>query len=132
MSFLNNVHKMASKVIPTRVIEWGEQGKSSTDQYGCRNEGTVTWRTVKAHVQPGIISSFGGKNIDEKDYKDFGLDFSHRHITIWIDGTNIHTVAEKDSPDKVRFDEMVFNVMHTADWLDFDGWKRCYCEEVLG
>lgn len=131
MGFLSNIHRMAAKVIPTRRIEWGEQGESYTDEYGRRKNGEIVWRAVKAHVQPGIISSFGGKNIDEKDYKDFGLDFSHRHVTIWLDGVNIHTVAEKSSPDKIRFDGRLFNVMHTADWLDFDGWKRCYCEEVL-
>lgn len=132
MGFLNNIHRIASKIIPTRSIEWGRQGESFTDEYGCRKSGETVWSTVRAHVQPGIISSFGGKNIDEKDYKDFGLDFSHRHITIWIDGVDIHTVAQKGNPDKIRFDGKVFNVMHTADWLDFDGWKRCYCEEVLG
>jgi hypothetical protein len=81
--------------------------------------------------QPGIVSSFGGKNIEEKDYKDMGLDFSHRYITLWVDSADIGTVANGISAVQVKVRDRIWNVIHTADWIVFNGWKRIYVEEVM-
>ena len=131
MSIFTNIHRIASKVIPTQKIKYRVAGNSTTDDYGIRKSTYGDWKDIRAHVAPGIISSFGGKNIEERDYKDMGLDFSHRFITVWCDNTDIKTLAKKDSPDQIMVGTSVFNIIQVADWLDFSGWKRIYCEEVI-
>lgn len=131
MGWLNNIHKIASRIIPTQEIEWRKAGSSTTDQYGQRKSGYGAWTKIRAHVQPGVISSFGGKNVSEKVYDDFGLEFSHKHITVWVDGCDLTTMAKQDSPDQIKYRNCVYNIINVADWLDVDGWKRIYCEEVI-
>lgn len=131
MSLFSNILRMAARVIPRTTIEYRVSGSSTTNEYGIRTSSYGDWIPIRAHTNPGIISSFGGKNIEERDYKDMGLDFSHRFITVWCDGADIKTLVKKDSPDQIRIGTSVFNVIQIADWLDFNGWKRIYCEEVL-
>ena len=131
MSIFSNIHRIASRVIPRTDIEYRIAGASTTDAYGVRKSTYGAWTTIRAHVQPGIISSFGGKNIEERDYKDMGLDFSHRFITVWCDNIDISTLAKKDSADQIKVGNSIFNIIQVADWLDFSGWKRIFCEEVI-
>lgn len=131
MSIFTNIHKVASRLIPRETIEFRIAGESITDEYGVRHSTYGEWNPIKAHVHPGIVSSFGGRNIEERDYKDMGLDFSHRFMTVWCDDSDIRTVCGRDSADQVRIRGMVFNIIHTADWIVFNGWKRFYCEEVI-
>jgi len=131
MSLFTNIHKIASRIIPTQNVQYRVSGASTTDAYGMRKPSYGNWVSIRAHVNPGIISSFGGKNIEERDYKDMGLDFTHRFLTVWLDGANLKTLVNKDSPDQIKIGDSIFNIIQTADWLDFNGWKRLYCEEVL-
>jgi len=131
MSIFTNIHKLACRMIPTVPIKYRLFSTKSVDSFGQYAPTYGAWTDARAHVQPGIVSAFGGKNIEEKDYKDLGLDFSHVFITIWISGVNLSTVARKDSPDQIQYDGKTFNVIHVANWLAYDGWKRIYCEEVM-
>lgn len=132
MSIFTNIHKIASRMIPREWIEYRIAKESITDEYGVRRSTFGEWTRLFVHAQPGIISSFGGKNLDEKDYKDMGLDFSHKFVTIWFDSADINTVYGGDSADQVKIRGKIFNVIQTADWIDFNGWKRAYCEEAIG
>ena len=131
MSLFANIHKRASRIIPRQKILYRTSSDSTTDSYGVRKSSYGDWVAIRAHVTPGIVSSFGGKNIEERDYKDMGLDWSHRFITIWCDDTDIKTLAKKDSPDQLKIGNSIFNIIQVADWIEFNGWKRIYCEEVI-
>lgn len=133
MSIFTNLHKVANRIIPRQRIEWRKAESSETDRYGVMRSRYGAWKTVFAHVMPGIISSFGGKNINERDYKDLGLDFSKNYYTVYVDGIPVRTVAEQDSADQFLIKGRVFNVIQTEDWDEFgyDGWKRCYCVQAI-
>lgn len=99
------------------------------DRYGQATSSYGPWKRSRGMVEPGIVSSFGGKNIEEKDYKDFGLDFSMNNVTIWISAADLHTVCNRESPDQIRYDGKVYNIIQCADWEGHNGWKRCYCQQ---
>lgn len=132
MGFLGNIHRMASSIIPTTTIGFRKATTTTIDQYGQAIPGYLTdFTDIKAHVEPGLPSSFGSKNISESDYKDFGLDMTKRYYSIWTDNTSISTIANGDSCDQVKINNRIYNIVRVADWADFDGWKCCLCEEVM-
>lgn len=133
MSVFSNLHRIANRIIPRQKIQWRKSGVTFIDEYGVARSSFGAWQDVYAHVMPGIISSFGGKNINERDYKDMGLDFSKNYYTVYVDGIDVRTVCEQGSADQFRVDGKVFNVIQTEDWSEFgyNGWKRCYCVQVI-
>lgn len=128
-----SLHKLANRLIPRETIQYRTSKASTTNEYGVRSSNySDNWISIRAHVMPGIISSFGGKNINARDYKDFGLDFSKNYYTVYTDDVNVQTLVHKDSPDQFMFHNgKIFNIIQTEDWLEYNGWKRCYCEEVI-
>ena len=131
MSMIANIHRMASAIIPRRGIKYRMYSGMFTDEFGISKPRYTEWHRILAHVEPGIVSSFGGSNIDEKMYHEFGLDFSKRTVTVWASGADLRSLARKDAPDQVEVDGSKFNIIHVSDFLEFNGWKRVYCEEVL-
>lgn len=131
MSVYRNIHRVASRLIPQESIKYRKGLQIAVSDAGIPTATYGAWTAMLAHVQPGIISSFGGKNVSEKEYHDFGLDFSKRYFTIWFDDVDIKTNAKQNVPDQVQIYGSVFNVIHVSDWLEYNGWKRCYCEEVI-
>lgn len=131
MSLFYNIHRMAAAVIPREPFEYRIGLGTETSPSGRMVPKYSEWKRATGHIQPGIVSSFGGKNIEEKDYKDLGLDFSHRFMTIWCNLKSLTTIAGKTTTNQVRIRGMVFNVIHAADWIVFDGFRRVYVEEVM-
>jgi hypothetical protein len=133
MSIFTNLHKIASRIIPRQRIEWRKANDSVVSEYGVASSTYGDWTSILAHAMPGIISSFGGKNINERDYKDMGLDFSRNYYTVYADNIDVRTVCEQHSADQFRINGKVFNVIQTEDWEEFgyNGWKRCYCVQVI-
>lgn len=133
MSIFTNLHKIANSIIPRQRIEWRKSGESFVDDYGQPASSYGEWQSILAHAMPGIISSFGGKNINERDYKEMGLDFSKNYYTVYVDDIDIRTVCEQRSADQFRINGKIFNVIQTEDWAEFgyNGWKRCYCVQVI-
>lgn len=131
MPLFTNIHKIASSLIPRERFEYRISGDNVLSAAGRIVPTYGEWRQATGHIQPGIVSSFGGKNIEEKDYKDMGLDFSHRYLTIWHNIAELGTIADRQSACQVRLRGKVFNVIHSADWIVFDGFKRIYVEEVV-
>ena len=118
MSIFTNIHKVASRIIPRQTIEWRKGKASVLSAAGIMRSQHGEWIKIKAHVQPGIVSSFGGKNITEKDYKEMGLDWSRRYFTIWTDDQNITTIAKQETTDQIRIGGEggeVYNIIHMAD-----------------
>ena len=121
----------ALRVIRPIEFEYRKPISNVTDDFGQRTPAYGPWTWTSGHVQPGIISSFGGKNVGEKDYKDFGIDTSKSTITVWIRGVDLNNTARGKTCDQVRYCGRVYNVFQCADWNSYDGWKRCYCYEDM-
>lgn len=134
MSIFTNLHKIANRLIPRQRIQWRKALDTVISEDGIAVSGYGEWNAILAHAMPGIISSFGGKNINERDYKDMGLDFSRNYYTVYCDNIDVRTVCEQHSADQFMISGKVFNVIQTEDWEEFgyNGWKRCYCVEVIG
>ena len=125
---IRNILNIAQSVIGTEPVEF-RKCLGSTIEHGQVIVSYSPWKSVRACVQPGIVSSFGGKNLSEKDYKEMGLDWTRTYYTIWLSGVDISTVQKRDSSDQVRFLGKTLNILQCANWLGLNGWKRCYCVE---
>lgn len=134
MSIFTNLHKIANRIMPRQRVQWRKALDTTISEDGIAVSGYGEWNSILVHAMPGIISSFGGKNINERDYKDMGLDFSRNYYTVYVDNIDVRTVCEQHSADQFRINGKVFNVIQTEDWEEFgyNGWKRCYCVEVIG
>jgi hypothetical protein len=133
MSIFTNIHKLANRIIPRQKIKWRKAGDTTISEYGIAVSQYGEWMDIYAHAMPGIISSFGGKNINERDYKDMGLDFSKNYYTVYCDDIGARTVCEQHGADQFMINGKVFNIIQTEDWEEFgyNGWKRCYCVQVI-
>ena len=120
---------MAMNVIPRNVFQYRKYNGVSTDEFGQRIVSYSDWKNGFGIVQPGIISSFGGKNISEKDYKSIGLDFGKATITVWLKGVELKTVNDNKSCDQILFEGKIYNVIQAANWNEYSGWRRCYCQQ---
>ena len=126
---VGNILKQALSVIGTQTVKIRIAAGSTINDAGVP---MVTYGdpiVVSGSVQPGIVSSFGGKNISEKDYKDMGLDWTRSYITVWIPDVGLSVIHDKKSADTVEFNGRIFNIIQSADWELQNGWKRCYCVE---
>ena len=126
---VNNILKSALSIIGSHTVKIRIATGTAVNDAGVP---TVTYSepiAVSGSVQPGIVSSFGGKNISEKDYKDMGLDWTRSYITVWIPDVGLSVIHDKKSVDTVEFNGRIFNVIQCADWELQNGWKRCYCAE---
>lgn len=121
----------ALRVIKPIRFEYRHALSDETDEFGQRTPAYGEWTWTNGHVQPGIISSFGGKNVGEKDYKDFGIDTSKSTITVWIKGVYLNNTARGRTCDQVRYLGKIYNVFQCAEWNSYDDWRRCYCYEDM-
>lgn len=135
---LSNILERAFKVIPRTEFEYRVVTGDSTNEFGQRITEYSPWVKTSGAVQPGIVASFGSKNISEKEYKDLGMDFAHGTITVWLSSDALNTIHHapstvhgRNSTDQVRWDNRVWNVVQVAGWNEYNGWRRCYCVEVL-
>lgn len=127
---LGNLLERALRVIPRVAFEYRKFKGRTTNESGNVVQEYNEWIATSGMVQPGVISSFGGKNVSEDDYKDMGFDWSKRHLTVWCKA-DLDNIRDNVAPDQVRYLGRVYNVIRCSDWDDYDGWKRCYCVEDL-
>ena len=128
---IGNILNVALNIIGTSKFEFRKFVGKSVDEFGIPHVEYGPWTAHKGSVQPGIVSSFGGKNISEKDYKEMVLDWTRSHITIWLSGVDVKTVYKQDAADQIRYRGRVYNIIQSADWIEENGWKRCYCVERI-
>lgn len=126
---VGNILKQALSVTGTQTVKIRIAAGSTINAAGVPTVSYGDPIVVSGSVQPGIVSSFGGKNISEKDYKDMGLDWTRSYITVWIPDVGLSVIHDKKSADTVEFNGRIFNVIQCADWELQNGWKRCYCVE---
>lgn len=128
MSLFINILRLASHCIPRERIKYRKYKGKEVLRNGVVTIKYEDYIDTTAFVQPGIISSFGGKNIEERNYKEMGLDWSKRYITVWAE-INVHTSIDKHSPDQLLIRNKQYDILMVADWIEFNGWKRIYAVE---
>ena len=138
MRTLNNILNVAHRIIPPTKFKFRTVKEDTTNEFGQRITVYNDWVDTIGSVQPGIVASFGSKNISEKEYKDFGLDFAHGTITIWLSSDLLNTIHHapstihgRNSTDQVYWSNRIWNVVQVAGWNEYNGWRRCYCVEAL-
>lgn len=129
MSLFSNILKIAFGQIPHSTIEYKIYASKSINNFGIVAPTYTTPATVEAIVQPGIISSFGGKCVELKDYKDMGLDWSRRYVTVWMPDVGLQPAMDQRMADQITYNSKTFNVLQVENWLEYDGWCRVYCVE---
>lgn len=128
MRLFSDVLSIAVNSIPREKIQYRKYIGENVNDNGIVSQNFTEWSDALAVVEPGIVSSFGGNNINERDYKELGLDWSRNYVTIW-GHLDLHTALINRAPDQVRIRGKIFNIIQTEDWIVFSGWKRMYCEE---
>lgn len=127
---MRNILTRALTVIPRSRFKYRKANGNVVNDFGQKVQSYGEWMDVTGIVQPGLVSSFGSKNISDMMYRDLGLDPSKRTITVWIEYTDISSTANRQSCDQVQYMGKTFNILQVEDWLEYNGWKRCYCQEV--
>lgn len=129
MSLFTNIHSIAKSVIRQGSLSYRKFLSNSANDFGVVSQSFSDWIKIYGHIQPGIVSSFGGKAIELKDYKELGLDWSKRYITIWITDKGLEPCCSKDGADQFLYHNKIFTVLQVENWDEFNGWQRCYCVE---
>ena len=133
MSLFTNIHRIASRVIPTQSIQWRRAVGKETDQYGVSKLKYTDWQTIKrAHSEPGFARSAGQRSPGQDLYDDFGLSFTRRTFTVWCDDKGVNAIIGKEGTDQIKIGDVVCNVVRVEDWIEFDGWKRILVQEDKG
>lgn len=125
-----NILKEAFTNIAHSSVQYRKFQSKSINDFGVTAQTFSSWETSVAIVQPGIVSSFGGKCIELKDYKEMGLDWSRRHITVWLPYVGLEPDADRDGADQIKTaDGRIFNVLQVENWGEYTGYSRVYCVE---
>lgn len=129
MSIFTDIHRLATQIIPMDKIGYAKFVENRTNNFGIVEQVFEDAVDTRAHVQPGIVSSFGGSNIEMKDYKEMGLDWSRRYITVWIKDKGLQPCVDKNGADEILYNGMEFTVIQVENWDRFNNWQRIYCVE---
>lgn len=128
----NNILTTAMRVIGTKKVTYRLYSGKEVDELGIPKISYGDWISAVASCQPGIVSSFGGKCISEKEYRDLGFSWARTYITVWVNNAPVTTSENEDSADQIMYNGQIFNVLQVENWLDQNGWKRCYCVKDRG
>jgi len=129
MSLMSSLLKLATTVIPKTSVQYRKYQSKVSTAFGTTTQSFTAWGSVGAVVEPGIVSSFGGKGIELRDYKEMGLDWSRRYITVWMPDKGLTPAADKEGSDEVCYAGKVFTVLQVENWDQMNGWQRVYCVE---
>lgn len=125
----NNILSAALRVIPKVRIEYRKFISRSVSDFGVVKMNYSEWNTTYGMVESGKVRAFTASNISEKNYSDFGLDWSERGISVWIPNVKLSNTVDDDGCDQVRFNGKIFNVNEVEDWDVYNSWVRVYCVE---
>ena len=125
-----NILNAALSVIPHSSVEYQKFISKTVNDFGVTVQSFSEPKRVKAIVESGIVNAIGGNGVELKDYKDMGLDWSKRYITVWLSYVGLEPPADRDGSDRILWDGKTFSVIQVEDRGDYDGWQRCFCVEI--
>lgn len=122
MSFANhNILDIALSIIPPTVVQIRKNLGTAVNKYGQSTASYSDWIEVYGIVQPG----------GEQNEHTQGIDFSKKHVTIWLRGVALDGTHIQWAPDQIRFVGRIFNVVGVKDWYPYDNYRECECVEAL-
>ncbi len=122
MSFANhNILDIALSLIPPTIVQIRKNLGTKVNKYGQMEATYGEWVEVYGIVQPG----------SEQNEHTEGVDFSKKHVTIWLRGIALDGTHIQWAPDQIRYVGKIFNVIGVKDWYPYDNYKECECVEVL-
>jgi len=122
MSFANhNILDIALSLIPPTLVQIRKNLGTKVNKYGQMEATYGEWVEVYGIVQPG----------SEQNEHTEGVDFSKKHVTIWLRGIALDGTHIQWAPDQIRYVGKIFNVIGVKDWYPYDNYKECECVEVL-
>lgn len=129
---VSNILKTAMSVIGSDRIAYRLYSGSSVNDIGVPVVSYTEWKGIRAFVHPGIVSSFGGSGISEKEYQELGFSWARTNITVWLNDVGLRTSENENASDQILYNGDVYNVLQVENWLFQNGWKRCYCVKDRG
>lgn len=122
MSFANhNILDIALSIIPPTLVQIRKNLGNKVNKYGQVEATYGEWVGVYGIVQPG----------SEQNEHTEGVDFSKKHVTIWLRGIALDGTHIQWAPDQIQFVGKIFNVIGVKDWFPYDNYRECECVEVL-
>ena len=122
MSFANhNILDIALSIIPPTLVQIRKSLGTTVNKYGQVEATYGEWVEVYGIVQPG----------SEQNEHTEGVDFSKKHVTIWLRGIALDGTHIQWAPDQIRYVGKIFNVTGVKDWFPYDNYRECECVEVL-
>ena len=122
MSFANhNILDIALSIIPPTLVQIRKNLGTTVNKYGQSEATYGEWIEVYGIVQPG----------GEQNEHTEGIDFSKKHVTIWLRGVALDGTHIQWAPDQIRYVDRIYNVVGVTDWFPYDNYRQCDCVEVL-
>ena len=122
MSFANhNILDIALSIIPSTVVQIRKNLGTTVNKYGQSEATYGDWIEVYGIVQPGA----------EQNQHIEGIDFSQKHVTIWLRGIALDGTHIQWAPDQIRYVGKIFNVTSVEDWYPYDNYRKCECVEAI-
>lgn len=122
MSFANhNILDIALSLIPPTLVQIRKNLGTATNKFGQMQANYGEWIEVYGIVQPG----------SEVNEHVEGVDFSKKHVTIWLRGIALDGTHLQWAPDQIRYENRIYNVIGVKDWYPYDNFRECDCVEAL-
>lgn len=122
MSFANhNILDIALSLIPPTVVQIRKNQGNVVNRFGQSEASYSEWIDVYGIVQPG----------GEQNEHTNGVDFSKKHVTIWLRGISLDGTHIQWVPDQIRYVGAIYNVVGVKDWYPYDNYKECDCVEAM-
>ena len=122
MSFANhNILDIALSIIPPTVVQIRKNLGTKVNKYGQSESAYSEWIEVYGIVQPGSA----------QNERTVRVDFSKKHVSIWLRGIALDGTHIQSAPDQIRFLGRIYNVTSVDDWFPYDNYRKCECVEAL-
>lgn len=122
MSFANhNILDIALSIIPPTLVKIRKTNGIKINKYGQAQAEYSEWIDVYGIVQPG----------SESNEHSEGIDYSKKHVTIWLRGIALDGTHIQHAPDQILYLGRIFNVINVKDWYPYDNFRECECVEAL-
>ena len=122
MSFANhNILDIALSIIPPTIVQIRKNLGTMVNKYGQAEASYTEWMDVYGIVQPG----------GEQNEHTQGVDFSKKHVTIWLRGVALDGTHIQWAPDQIRYVGGIYNVIGVEDWYPYDNYRKCDCVEAM-
>lgn len=131
MRALGCLLQKALKVVPPSTFEYRTVVSRTTNEIGNFVITYTDWIEASGSVQPGLTHSFNARGVSNpiQIAKALGLDMSKDIVTVFAKGLDLNNIHDQESPDQIRHNGRIYNIVSVSDWYPYDDWKSLICVE---